>query len=272
MTIPRFRKIIWDYYRTHKRPMPWRNTTNSYRIAVSEIMLQQTQVDRVRAKYKEFITAFPNFRALAKASVKDVLRVWQGMGYNRRALHLKRLAETVMVTYGGRLPREPETLAQLPGIGEATAGSIAAFAFNVPVAFIETNIRRVFIHFFFQKKKNVSDEAILRLVKKTLPPEMRKPARPWREWYNALMDYGAMLKTKTHNPNRRSAHYRIQSKFEGSLRQVRGRVITALLEKPRTPADLARAAAAPQARVRQAVAALVKEGFIQKSGSLWAAA
>ncbi len=148
-TDAQFRKLIWRYYLTHSRPMPWRRTRDPYRILVSEVMLQQTQVVRVTPFYKNFIEKFPNIRALARAETRDVLRVWQGLGYNRRALSLHKLAKDILEKHDGRLPRDAEHLMALPGIGPYTAGAIRAFAFNEPEIFIETNIRRVFIHFFF---------------------------------------------------------------------------------------------------------------------------
>ncbi|MBI2625725.1 A/G-specific adenine glycosylase, partial [Candidatus Parcubacteria bacterium] len=145
-----FRKLIWSWYRRNGRhDLPWRTTRDPYRILVSEIMLQQTQAGRVIPAYRAFTSAFPTVRALARAPLARVLRVWQGLGYNRRALHLKRLAETVIREHGGRLPADPSLLRKLPGVGPATAGAVAVFAFNARAAFLETNIRRVYLHFFF---------------------------------------------------------------------------------------------------------------------------
>ena len=143
-----FRKMVLTYYADHGRDLAWRTTTDPYRILVSEIMLQQTQVERVTVKYPAFIAAFPDFPSLAGAPLSDVLAVWQGMGYNRRAISLQKCARRVVEEYDTSLPQDPEVLETFPGIGRATAASICAFAFNMPVIFIETNIRRVFIHFF----------------------------------------------------------------------------------------------------------------------------
>jgi A/G-specific adenine glycosylase len=163
-----FRQKIYRYYRSHGRALPWRTTRNPYHILVSEIMLQQTQVERVLQKYPQFVTAFPDFKTLAKAPLRKILHVWQGMGYNRRALFLKKIAVAVVEKFNGRLPRTIEELMSLSGIGKNTAASISAFAFNKPVAFIETNIRSVFIHCFFQDQDDVNDREILPLVEKTL--------------------------------------------------------------------------------------------------------
>lgn len=262
--IKKFQKEIWKYYRAHGRhDMLWRKTINPYRIVVSEIMLQQTQVDRVTPKYKEFIRKFPNFSSLAYAPLADVLLTWQGLGYNRRALFLKKLAEVVVEKYKGKLPHDPEILHTLPGIGKATAGSIAAFAFNHPSVFIETNIRRVFIHFFFPQSKKVSDDAIMQLVAAAV--DGKNP----REWYFALMDYGTMLASREkENPNRKSAHYTKQSKFYGSDRQVRGKLVALLVKKK----SLTVRAAAQHLnelveRVEKILTQLEKEGFVRRTGA-----
>jgi A/G-specific adenine glycosylase len=183
-----FRRMVLSYYEQNRRDMPWRNTTDPYQILVSEIMLQQTQVERVMTKFTVFIHAFSDFSALASAPLADILAVWQGMGYNRRAIALQKCAIRVMNEYNGILPSDSELLLTFPGIGKATASSIAAFAFNLPVVFIETNIRRVFIHFFFDATEEVHDEDILPLVRKALYRE-----NP-RIWYWALMDLGTALK------------------------------------------------------------------------------
>ena len=144
-----FRAKVRAHYRRHGRSMPWRETRDPYRILVSEVMLQQTQVDRVRAEVRGVPRAFPDVAALAAAPLERVLAAWQGLGYNRRALALHRGARIVVREHGGPGPGRPAALVALPGIGAATAASIRAFAFDAPVVFIETNIRRVFIHEFF---------------------------------------------------------------------------------------------------------------------------
>jgi len=286
MTTRRFRAIIWAYYRRAGRDMPWRRTRDPYRIVVSEIMLQQTQVARVMKFYPIFIKKFPDFRTLARARTADVLRAWQGMGYNRRALALQRLAKIILEKYNGRLPRERAALTALPGIGKATAGAIHAFAWNEPEIFIETNIRRVFIHFFFPARsgcaghagyvgraRTVTDDEIVRYIERTLP---RKNAR---EWYWALMDYGAMLGTAAsrihkksaratgQNPNRNSAHYKKQSRFLGSDRELRGKILRFLLQRKRVSREtIAKETKKPAVRVRKIIAALERERFIERKG------
>lgn len=164
-----FKKRIWDFYRTNGRKFAWRNVDNPYFIMVSEIMLQQTQTNRVEQKYPLFITQFPHFEALAQASLRDVLLIWQGLGYNRRAKSLHESAQKIVNEYDGLVPSLPEVLELFPGIGKATAASVCAFAFNKPTVFIETNIRTVFIHHFFASSSSkVADKEIYSLLKKRL--------------------------------------------------------------------------------------------------------
>ncbi|MDD1689317.1 MAG: A/G-specific adenine glycosylase [Methanoregula sp.] len=260
--IEEFRQMVLSHYeKSGRHDMPWRHTTDPYHILVSEIMLQQTQVERVTVKYPEFIAAFPDFASLAQAPLADILRVWQGMGYNRRAIALQKCAIRVTEEFGGVLPRDVETLATFPGIGHATASSIAAFAFNLPVVFIETNIRRVFIHFFFSDRDAVRDDEILPLVGKALYRE-----NP-RAWYWALMDLGTLLKKSIPNPNRKSVHYTKQSAFEGSDRRIRGQVLKLLLSRgAMTPAAVVRELGEDKSRVLTILAGLEEEGFIRKTG------
>ncbi len=255
--ISAFQQMVLDHYHKHGRPMAWRDTTDPYRILVSEIMLQQTQVERVLVKYPVFLAAFPDFATLAQAPLADILVAWQGMGYNRRAISLQKCAQRVMDEYGGELPSDVDTLATFPGIGRATASSICAVAFDQPVVFIETNIRRVFIHFFFSDAAAVSDAEILPLVERAVYRDSP------RIWYWALMDLGTALKKIVANPNRRSAHYTKQSPFEGSDRRIRGRIISLLLSTPNLTMDeIAITLSDEPDRVIRIVKALENEGFI----------
>jgi len=257
-----FKKKIHTYYDSHGRDLPWRKTRDPYRILVSEIMLQQTQVDRVIDKYKDFLAAFPDCQSLAKARLKNLLGVWQGMGYNRRALALQKLAQKVMDCHQGKLPADREYLIDLPGIGKYTAGAVLAFAFNKPVVFMDTNIRRVFIHEFFRDRENIHDDEIIPLVEKTLDA-----VNP-RKWYNALMDYGTMLKKRLGNPNKRSAHYTRQSPYENSNRQVRGKILKALVnESPLSMPQIVKMTGMDKERIKMSIAQLTKEGFIVTKGS-----
>jgi A/G-specific adenine glycosylase len=261
--IRRFQNTIYQHYQEHGRSLPWRKTRNPYHILVSEVMLQQTQVDRVIDKYQEFITTFPDVQTLAKAPLKKILKVWQGLGYNRRALALKRIAEIVCERHDGAVPSHLDALERLPGIGKTTASEIVAFAFNQPAVFVETNIRSVFIHFFFSHRNDVSDAEILPLVEKTLDTTQA------RQWYYALMDYGVALKKKYRNPSRRSLHYRKQSPFDGSNRQIRGMILKILTAQRQSSEEtLVRALKKPAVQVKRNLSALKKEGFIASKGSV----
>ncbi len=258
ISIAEFRELVWDYYRAHRREMPWRDDPSPYKVVISEVMLQQTQVPRVLQKYPEFMAQFPDFQSLATAETASLLSAWQGLGYNRRALFLQRLARMVVDEYDGQLPRDPAELIKLPGIGAGTAGSIAAFAFDAPVVFIETNIRRVFIHHFFSDTEGVRDRDILVLVEAALDRE-----HP-REWYYALMDYGTHLAKTVVNPNRQSRHYVKQSAFAGSDRQLRGAIIRLHLAQQTLSAEEITKhfpTEAPE-RLARIVAQLTKEGFL----------
>ncbi len=219
-----FQKLVIDYYsQSGRHDLPWRLDVSTYSIVISEVMLQQTQVSRVIPKYQAWMADFPDWQALAGASNYQILTAWQGLGYNRRGLWLAQTGKTVADQYDGELPNDPADLVKLPGIGPNTAGSIAAFAFNVPVVFVETNIRRVFIHHFFEDQEGIDDSQLRPLIEKSLSDQQP------RIWYWALMDYGSHLATQLPNPNRRSKHYAKQSKFQGSARQIRGEVLRQLL-------------------------------------------
>ncbi len=225
-------------------------------------MLQQTQTDRVIPKYREFLQQFPTVHALAASSLGDVLRVWQGLGYNRRARALHACARVVVSEYRGVFPRTYEALIELPGIGPYTAGAILAFAFNTAVPIIETNIRTVYLHEFFNDKTDVHDRELAALIEETLDRE-----NP-RAWYAALMDYGAHLKKIHGNANVRSRHYTKQSKFEGSDRQIRGAIVRHLGQHAsETLTMLTHAVSSEQERVRVQLEGLIKDGLVMRTGN-----
>ncbi len=258
-----FRDFIWAFYEKEGRRFEWRNVDNPYYVLVSEIMLQQTQTYRVEPKYQAFIAEFPNFEALAQASLRDVLGMWQGLGYNRRGKFLHQTAQRVVQEYAGNLPDDPELLVTFPGIGKNTAGSVTAFAFNKPTVFIETNIRTVFIHSFFKNQESVHDNLILPLVEQTVDQD-----NP-REWYYALMDYGVHLKKSMPNPSRRSKHHVIQSKFEGSDRQIRGAIIRALVERPSLSESELSIICKNDARVSNIIQELEQEQLIERKNDMF---
>jgi A/G-specific adenine glycosylase len=259
-----FKRLIYDYYKKAGRyDLPWRKTRDPYEILVSEIMLQQTQVSRVLKKYPEFLSRFPTVESLAKAPVSEVLVVWQGLGYNRRALNLKKAAETVIKDFAGRFPRTADELESLPGIGQSTRGAIMAFAFGIPTVFIETNIRSIYLHHFFKDKTSVHDRDILPLIEKTLDKE-----NP-RDWYYALMDYGVHLKETLPNPSRRSKHHAKQSAFKGSNREIRSFVLKSVLKGINDRKKIDAAIGKTSHDVEKNIRALIAEGFIMEvKGSL----
>lgn len=256
---PLFQNAVYEIARRHPRDLPWRVSPSPYTVFVSEIMLQQTQAHRVAEKFPQFINAFPDFRSLAAADFEYVLRIWNGLGYNRRALFLHKAAKIIVSDFNGILPDSPQLLTRLPGIGMATASSICAFAFNTPVVFLETNIRAVYIHAFFQDNAVVDDNEIFPLAHLCLDHNF--PSR----WYNALMDAGVAIKQLHQNPTRKSRTYRRQEKFEGSSRQLRGRILGLILSHgPQSTSEIAQHINGGHYALPDCLASLQKEGFLLK--------
>lgn len=260
-----FRQAVWNFYRHNGRhDLPWRKPDKNgdfdpYKIMVSEIMLQQTQVPRVIPKYTEFLRRFATAQDLANAELGDVLRAWSGLGYNRRAKYLHQAARFIMRDNEGIFPKDMNNLVRLPGVGVNTAGAILAYSYNAPTIFIETNIRTVYIHHYFNDQTNIEDKQILSMLRITLDKD-----NP-REWYWALMDYGAYLKKSGIKRNLQSKHYVKQSKFEGSKRQVRGEVLRQLSAKQQTLKQLS--VNIPDKRLTSVVDDLLQEGLIRKTGN-----
>jgi A/G-specific adenine glycosylase len=258
-----FQNIIYSYYKQYGRDFPFRRNITPYNVLVSEIMLQQTQTATVSEKFLNFIKIFPDFETLAKSPLDRVLKAWQGLGYNRRAIALKNIAEKIIYEFDGKFPENVEVLKKFPQIGHNTASSIATFAFNKETYFIETNIRRVFIYFFFHNRKNVNDKEILPLVKATTDKD--DP----RKWYYALMDYGVMLKRTHPELNKQSAHYKKQKPFKGSNREIRGNILRILLKKKTLEKiELYTNLNFPQHRIDKVLEQLEKEGFISVHNEL----
>lgn len=254
-----FIDAVWEFYRESGRDrLPWRSTKVPYKVHVSEVMLQQTQVDRVIPKYLAFMHEFPTVTKLAQASLGDVLVLWQGLGYNRRAKMLHECAKEIVEVHKGTYPNEYQSLTALPGIGSYTAGAVLSFSYNIPTVMIETNIRTVYIHHFFRNKSDVSDSEILGLVERTL--DIENP----REWYWALMDYGSFLKKEYRNINKKSKHYTKQSKFNGSDRQIRGAIIRELTSLQKTTGAKIQEILCEydSVRIETQLEALVKEGMV----------
>jgi len=252
------RHAVLTYYKTAGRhTLPWRETSDPYHILVSEVMLQQTQVDRVIPKYRAFIERFPSFLVLAQAPLRDVLVAWQGLGYNRRAKMLHACAQSVCDQYGGQLPHIETVLRNLPGIGAYTAAAIQAFAYNTAVALIETNVRTVYIHHYYPEETDISDAMLTPIIARTVDRD-----NP-RHWYYALMDYGSHLKRTIGNKNIQSKHYAKQSSFTGSDRQIRGAIIRILGEGAVSRARLHRELPFEDIRIDAQLERLMSEGMIE---------
>ena len=233
MTPKRFRDLVLaDYKKNGRHTLPWRRTKDAYRILVSEVMLQQTQVERAIPFYERFLARFPTAATLAEASLADVLTLWQGLGYNRRAKMLHEAAKLVVRDFKGKVPTNPGQLALLPGVGPYTARAVAAFSNNSNVLFVETNIRTAVIHHFFPDSEKVPDTEVLLILEKAYP------AGHAREWYSALMDYGSRLKRSGIRVNAKSAGYAKQKTFAGSSREARGAILRSLSTGPQTRAGL----------------------------------
>lgn len=250
-----FRHRVWEYYVSHKRLMPWRERHDFYWVIVSELMLQQTQVSRVTPIFLAFVKKFPTLEILAASSLADVLIAWQGLGYNRRAKYLHQSAQIVS---SAGTPQTIDELTQLPGIGPNTAAAICAYVYNQPVVFIETNIRTVYMYEFFRDQSDITDSQIRDIVARTI--DINNP----REWYWALMDYGAYLKSQKLGSIKKSASYMKQSQFQGSLRQARGDILRRLADGPAAVSSLT----SIDDRYPLAYSALLHEGLIEQQDDI----
>ncbi len=271
--IRKFQKEVWAYYRAHGRyNLPWRKTRDPYKILVSEVMLQQTQVPRVLEKYKEFLDAFPTVQECARAPLAHILKIWNGLGYNRRGKYLHDAAKKIVKI--GNIKKA--LMEPLPGVGPYTRAAVRTFAYNEPHTMIETNIRTAFIHHFFPSRNangrrqdgntSVHDRDLITLI------ETAAADQDPREWHWALMDYGSYLKKQFPNPSRKSAGYTKQSKFEGSLRQVRGAILRELHKGPQKEMLLLARLnlATPKSDFgKRALAGLEKDGMIEKVKGKW---
>jgi A/G-specific adenine glycosylase len=266
MSYTSFRKIVWNHYKKAGRhTLPWRKTHNPYRILVSEVMLQQTQVERVIPYYRAFLKLFATAEVLANAKLSIVLRAWQGLGYNRRAKMLH-LAANAIAKNG--MPKTADAFDELPGVGPYTARAVAAFAYNHEAVFVETNIRTAVMHHFFKNKKQVTDREIEEILEKALPKGRA------RDWYAALMDYGAFLKRSGVRVNTKSVHYAKQKSFAGSMREARGAILRTLASsKGHTSSALQNLLGADRrAQLKAALDSLCAEGLIQRKHSRYALA
>lgn len=236
MTHQAFQKHVWDWYTKNRRSLPWRPPrlsssqtwcrNHAYEIFISEIMLQQTQVDRVIPFFEKFITELPDWEALATCPQPKLLKLWKGLGYNRRALNTKRAAQYILAHHDGILPKDLKELQKIPNVGVYTSAALMNFVHRTPTPLIETNVRTVFFHHFYPNQENISDEKIMKKVSATLHTE-----NP-REWMYALMDYGSHLRSEGVRITSKSKHYTKQKSFKGSKREIRGKILEILLDEP----------------------------------------
>ena len=264
--ISTFTQTVVSYWRSSGRhDLPWRDTENPYKILVSEVMLQQTQVPRVLPKYESFLKKFPTQKSLSKAPLATVIKEWSGLGYNRRAKYLREAARAIQKDHHGVFPRTYEALRKLPGVGDYTAKAILVFAFDQPEFLIETNIRTVLAHHFYAShtpKTKIKDSEFLELAER-----VGKEMNP-REWHWALMDYGAHLKANGIRLNTKSAHYARQSRFEGSLREVRGAILRSLGFSSTNEESLEAELEFPRDRFLAALEGLFKDGLIEEKDGI----
>ncbi len=267
-------QTISRYYANNRRDFPWRisgvvnnnrRSTIAYRILVSEVMLQQTQAERVVSYYRLWCKRFPTVESLSRASLSEVLILWKGLGYNRRAKYLLESARNIVTNHNGKVPTTLEALVALPGVGVYTAGAILAFAYNTESVFLETNIRTVLIHFFYKEKEKVTEKELLATAN-MLWKFAKDAGIDVREWGYALMDYGAHLKKSGNNHVARAHNYRGQSAFNGSTRQIRGAIVRELTIGSYTLAELSKKVKKEKSKVEQALHSLVRDGLVTKRG------
>lgn len=260
MNTVEFQEVLRERGSELYRTMPWRNDTRPYYVLVSELMLQQTQVDRVIPKFEAFISVFPDVKALTNASLADVLTLWSGLGYNRRAKFLHEAAKKIMNEYDGVFPDTEHDLLTLPGVGKNTCGAIRAYAFNQPAIFVETNVRTVYFHHFFTDGDIVDDKQIIELLGRTIDRD-----HP-REFYWALMDYGSWLKRNGAGRLQQSKHYKKQSALKGSVREIRGQILKALTSGDVTLDQLSNLVTVDE-RFDVALSGLIRDGLVTRTNN-----
>ncbi len=274
----RFVRNILSWYKTHGRDLPWRQTHDPYKIFVSEVMLQQTQVERVVPKYKEFLKKFPTAKKLAQAQTAEVIQAWRGLGYNRRALFLQRAAQKIQSDFGGRFPRERELLRTLPGVGEYTARAILSFAFLEPVAVLDTNHRKFYQRFFSSKKLLADSQLLTKADEFTAGLGKRSRAEVYA-WNQAIMDFmtavaqentDSLVQRFTQSYPGNSIQKKLRKKtipFKKTDRFIRGRIVDALRDSGSLNMEEVRHGMFPDFtadRLERVVINLIKDGLIKR--------
>jgi len=257
--------MIFKWWKTNRRDLPWRQTRDPYSIAVSEIMLQQTQVSRVLPKYLEFMNIFPTVKELAQSSPGTVLRIWKGMGYNRRALYLHNMAKEIVDVHNGMFPNDDKSLIKLPGLGKYTARAILVFAFGENISCVDTNIRQIITHFFFSDKEQ--SEKIIQYVADQLVPK----GKSW-EWHQSLMDFGAMNASEWRHPKYRRRAKKKTIPFKETDRFIRGKIIDCLRVRQYTNSELVKIITAlcekPVEKIQNILERLKKEDLIEEHNKM----
>lgn len=252
--IKRFQKKVFSFYEKNRRDLPWRNTADPYKILLSELMLQQTQVKRVVFYYEKWVMQWPTILSLASASRPEVLQMWMGLGYNTRAVNLHTTARTIVTKFDSNVLRAMKQYKQLPGIGRYTAQAVQIFSTNTDLVTVDTNIRRILISEFKLPMKT-SEKELWDLAEKCLPPGKS------RDWHNALMDYGALHLTAQKTGIKPKTQ---QTQFEGSNRQIRAKILRCLLQKPMSLSELEKSFTLEQKRLRPILDKMIHEKIIVK--------
>jgi A/G-specific adenine glycosylase len=255
-----FQQKVLSFYRKNKRKLPWRQTTDPYKILLSECMLQQTQVSRVISYYEKWIARWPKINDLAAASLPEVLELWMGLGYNTRAVNLHRVAQTIVTHFDSDILKAMKQYEELPGIGKYTAQAVQIFATNANLITVDTNIRRIFIE-EFSLPITIPDTILWKIASDCLPQGKS------REWHNALMDYGALYLTAKKTGIKSKTQ---QSTFEGSDRQIRAKILRELLKKNSSTSELEQILGVQMDRLMPILEKMRKEKLVIPQGSVYA--
>jgi A/G-specific adenine glycosylase len=250
--IQQFQKKIFSFYEKNKRDLPWRKTTDPYKILLSELMLQQTQVKRVIQYYEKWIEKWPTIEVFSAASLPEVLKMWIGLGYNTRAVNLHKTAQVIVSEFKGDVLAAMKQYKHLPGIGRYTSQAVQIFSTNADLVTVDTNIRRIFIS-EFHLPTTLSDSELWSLAETCLPHGRS------RDWHNALMDYGALHLTAQKTGIRPKTQ---QSRFHGSDRQIRAKILRHLLQKPYTIPELHATLQVDHERLKSILEKLIRENII----------
>jgi A/G-specific adenine glycosylase len=257
--INRFQKKVFSYYRKNRRELPWRNTTDPYKILLSELMLQQTQVNRVILYYEKWIAKWPTIHDLSVVPIAEVLQMWMGLGYNTRAVNLHKAARKIVTEFDNDVIEAMKQYKEIPGVGRYTSQAVQIFSTNADLVTVDTNIRRIFIKEFNLSEK-ISDKELWLLAERCLPIGKS------RVWHNALMDYGALHLTSKKTGIKPKTQ---QSRFEGSDRQIRAKILRYLLKETMSLSELEKTFGIEQMRLKRILGKMVTEKIIVNKNNLF---